>query len=108
WGQEFGDLLYAVEGGSAVHDDMVFTFSGVGKLFFACTLAELERTAPGVFDDRLYIREHHRLNAYTGSLLHLSGSMRVTVDDAMHLVIGSGDGAATMALLEYFTARGID
>lgn len=108
WGQEFGDLLYAVEGGRAVHDDMVFTFSGVGKLFFACTLAELESITPGVFDDRLDIREHHRLNAYTGSLLHLSGSMRVTVDDAMHLMIGSGDGAATMALLEYFTARGID
>lgn len=33
WGQEFGDLLYAVEGGRAAHDDMIFTFSGVGKLF---------------------------------------------------------------------------
>lgn len=108
WGQEFGELLYAVEGGRAVLDDMVFTFSGVGKLFFACTLAELEHTNPGLFDHSIDITDHHRSHAYTGSLRHLHGSLRVTVDDAMHLMIGSGDGAATMALLEHFTALGID
>ena len=108
WGQELGELLYAVEGGRAVHEDMVFTFSGIGKLFFACTLAELEDTTPGLFEASIDITDHHRSHAYTGSLRHLNGSVRVTVDDAMHLVIGSGDGAATMALLEHFKALGVD
>lgn len=108
WGQEFGELLYAVEEGRAVNDDLVFTFSGVGKLFFACTLAALEQAEPDLFSQTVNVTAQHRAQANTGSLRHLTDAVRLSVDDAAGLMIGSGDGAATLALLEHFTARGVD
>src|SRR5699024_5195927 len=66
WGQEFGELLYAVEEGRAVNDDLVFTFSGVGKLFFACTLAALEQTEPDLFSQTVNVTAQHRAQANIG------------------------------------------
>ncbi|GAB2852633.1 hypothetical protein GCM10027092_16650 [Yaniella soli] len=108
WEQEFGELLYSVEGGRAVNDDIVFTFSGVGKLFFACTLAELEKNEPGLFDETIEITDEHRAQANTGSLRHLTGALQVSVDDALRLMIASGDGSVTLALLGYLHNRGVD
>lgn len=108
WGQEFGELLYAVEGGRAVNEHMVFPFAGVGKLLFACTLAAMEDTEPELFDHTLEITLQHRALARTGPLRHLSGPVQLSVDDAVSLIIGSGDGAATTALIEHLTSRGID
>lgn len=108
WGQEFGELLYAVEGGRAVNDDMVFPFSGIGKLFFACTLAALENTEPDLFSQTIEITAQHRAQADTGTLRHLTDAVRLSVDDAASLMVGSGDGAATLALLEHLTGRDID
>lgn len=108
WEQEFGELLYAVEGGRVVNDDLVFAFSGIGKLFFACTVAALEQTVPGLFDQTLEINAEHRALSRTGSLRHLTGPLQVSVHDAVGLVIGSGDGAAAMAVLDYLQSRGVD
>lgn len=108
WGQEFGELIFAVEGGRAVLDDMVFTFSGVGKLLFACTLAAQENTDPEFFDHTVEITAQHRAFADTGPIQHLSGPLQLSVADAVNLMISSGDGAATLALLDHCASRGID
>lgn len=108
WDQEFGELIVAVEGGRAVNDHMVFPFSGVGKLVFACTLVALEDVEPDIFAATIEITAQHRALANTGSLRHLTGPVQLTVDDAASLMLGSGDGAATAALIEHLTSLGID
>ncbi|MDR7345927.1 serine hydrolase [Enteractinococcus fodinae] len=108
WEQELGELLFAVEGGRAVNADVEFTFSGIGKIFFAQAVVEAAGTNPELLQRVIPIRAQHREHAETGTLRHLPGELKLTVDDAMRLVTGSGDGAAVQALFEYFEAEGID
>lgn len=108
WEQELGELLFAVEGGRAVNADVEFTFSGIGKLFFAHALAGAAADYPDLLQRVIPIRAKHREHAETGTLRHLGGELRLTVDDAMRLVIGSGDGAAVRALLDQLESEGID
>lgn len=108
WEQEFGELLYAVENGRAVNQDISFTLSGVGKLFLACTVNDLEARQPGLLHQTLPITDKHRALADTGSLRHLTGELQVNVEDALRLILGSGDGAATLALLDHLATSGID
>lgn len=108
WEQEFGELLYTAENTRSVNADMPFTFSGVGKVFFAVTVADLAQHQPELLDGTLEITAHHRACADTGTLQHLTGPLTLSVVDAMQLMIGSGDGAATLALLEYFQGLEID
>ena len=106
--QELGELLFAVEDGRAVNADVEFTFSGIGKLFFAQTLAELAAEDPGFFQTPVELRLEHREQAEIGTLRHLTGELKLTVDDAMRLVMGSGDGTAVRALLDHLESAGID
>lgn len=108
WEQELGELLFAVEHGRAVNADVEFTFSGIGKFFFAHALAEVATEYPELLQRVIPIRAQHRKYAETGTLRHLCGELRLTVDDTMRLVIGSGDGAAVRALLDYLDTEGID
>lgn len=105
---DLADVLYAMDGDQTDQVNTVFDFAGVGKLIFACTLAGMEACDPELFDRTLVITEQHRTQADTGTLRHLTGSVRLTVDDAIRLMIGSGDAAAALALLEYFETRGVD
>ena len=108
WEQEYGELLCAVEGGRAINEHMVFPFSGVGKLFFAHTLVALEDEHPGLFDNKIEITSHHRAMADSGPLRFLTGTIQLTVDDAVALMLQTGDGAATMGLLGFVEASGIN
>ena len=108
WEQEFGELLYTAENSRAVNADMAFTFSGVGKVFFAVILAELAAEHHDLLDGALDITLEHRQRAETGTLRHLTGPLRLSVNDAIQLIIGSGDGAAALAVLEYLHGRKID
>ena len=108
WEQECGELLCDVEDGRAVNESMVFTFSGIGKLFLAYTLNELGHQRPELLREMLQITAQHRALADTGTLRHLTGDVQVSLDDAVRLMIGSGDGAATRAILDHLEAAGID
>lgn len=108
WEQEFGELLYACENGRAVNADMAFPFAGIGKVFLAVTVAELAQRAPGLLDERVEITTDHRTRADSGTLRNLTGALVLRVDDAVRLITGSGDGAATLALLDHLTAADID
>ena len=108
WEQELGELLIAVDDGRAVNADVEFTFSGIGKLFFANTLAGLEAERPGLLRQTVHITAKHREKAETGTLRHLSGALQLSVDDAVRLMITSGDGAATLALLDHLNSLRID
>lgn len=108
WEQEFGELLYSCENGRAVNADMVFPFAGIGKVFLAVTLADLAQRTPELLEQRLEITTRHRAHADSGTLRNLTGALVVRVDDAMRLIMGSGDGAATLALLDHLAAADID
>jgi len=108
WEQEYGELLCAVEGGRAINEHMVFPFSGVGKLFFAYTLVAIEQEHPGLFDNPLQITSQHRALAGSGPLRYLTGITKLTVDDAVAQMIQTGDGAATMALLDFLEKSDIN
>ncbi len=108
WEQECGELLCEVDDGRAVNEHMVCTFSGIGKLFLAYTLDKLAQRRPELLTETLQITAEHRALADTGSLRHLTGELRLSLDDAVRLILGSGDGAAVLAVLEHLTAQGID
>lgn len=82
--------------------------AGTGKLFLALTVARLAAREPGLAPTPLTIRDEHRAAARTGTLRRMSGDLDLTVDDAMALVVGTGDGACVAALLEHLARRGID
>lgn len=108
WEQEFGELIYAVENGRTVNQGIAFTFSGIGKLLLAYTLNNIETQEPGLLEQTLAISDEHRARADTGSLRHLTGDLQVTVEDALRLILSSGDAAATLALLEHLDANDVD
>lgn len=108
WEQEYGELLCAVEGGRAINEHMVFPFSGVGKLFFAYTLVALEDNYPGLFDKIIEVTAQHRAQADSGPLRYLTGTIQLTVNDAVAQMIQTGDGAAAMALLDFLKTSHIN
>lgn len=108
WEQELGELIYAVDGGRSVNADVKFPFAGIGKLFFAATVAALETEKPGLLQAMVEITPEHRQKAALGSLRHLTGALQLSINDAVRLMITTSDGAVTLALLDYFEAHGID
>lgn len=82
--------------------------AGTGKLFLALTVARLAARDPELLATPLTVRAGHRAVARTGTLRQMSGELELTVDDAMALVIGTGDGACAAALLEHLARRGVD
>lgn len=108
WEQELGELLFAIEQGRAVNADIPFPFSGIGKLFFAYALAQLEAQQPGFLKHPLQISAQHRQKAEVGTLRHLTGAIELSVEDAIRLMTTSGDGVAVRALLDHVKAMGVD
>src|SRR5690625_1340362 len=108
WEQELGELLFAIDNGRVVNGDVTFTFSGIGKLFFAHTLAKLEAERPGVLNQPLQITTKHRQRAEIGTLRHLNDALQLTVEDAIRLMTTSGDGVAVSALLDHLNTLDVD
>ncbi|MCY1159527.1 MAG: hypothetical protein MOP51_2552, partial [Citricoccus sp.] len=82
--------------------------AGTGKLFLAVAVARLAERDPGVLAAPVTIRGEHRAAARSGTLRRMGGELRLTVDDAIALVVGTGDAACVAALLELLEARGAD
>jgi Beta-lactamase enzyme family len=98
------------EGPAAVeHEaDSPHPLAGTGKLFLAVAVARLAERDPGLLASPLTIRGEHRAAARSGTLRRMSGELQLTVDDATALIVGTGDGACAVALLELLEARGVD
>lgn len=98
------------EGPAAVeHEaDSPHPLAGTGKLFLAVAVARLAERDPGLLASPLTIRGEHRAAARAGTLRRMSGELQLTLDDAMALIVGTGDGACTVAVLELLEARGVD
>jgi hypothetical protein len=84
------------------------SLAGTGKLFLAVAVARLAGRDPGLLPSPLTIRSRHRTAARTGTLRRMSGELQLTVDDAMALIVGTGDGACVVAVLELLESRGED
>jgi hypothetical protein len=82
--------------------------AGTGKLFLAVTVARLAGRDPGLLATLLTIRDGHREAARSGTFRRMTGDLRLTADDAMALVVGTGDGACAVAVLELLAVRGIN
>jgi hypothetical protein len=82
--------------------------AGTGKLFLAVAVARLAALEPGVLAESLTIRGEHRAAARSGTIRRMTGELGLTVDDAMALIVGTGDGACTVALLEFLADRGVE
>ena len=88
--------------------------AGVGKLFAALALAELETADPGVLDARVTITAEHRRAAAVGPLrIHNghgthAGDLTLNLHDALGLIISTADAAASLALRTTLEERGLD
>jgi hypothetical protein len=98
------------EGPAAVEReaDAPHPLAGTGKLFLAVAVARLAAQDPGLLSTSLTIRDEHRSAARAGTLRRMTGELQLTVDDAMALIVGTGDGACVTALLGLLEARGAD
>jgi hypothetical protein len=95
--------------GAAAHEaDAPHPLAGTGKLFLAVVVARLAEQDPGLLSTPLTIRGEHRAAARSGTLRHMTGDLRLTADDAMALIVGTGDGACTVALLGLLEEEGLD
>jgi hypothetical protein len=105
-------LRFAVrfpDGREVSHDAGVrHPLAGAGKLVLAVVVARLAEDRPGLLRDGLTLTAAHRSVARTGTLRTLSGDLRLTLDDALALVVGTGDGTCAAAVLEHLATRGID
>lgn len=108
WEQELGELLFAVDDGRTVNADVEFTFSGIGKLFFAHTLVRLADEHPGLLTATIPVTAEHRAHAETGTLRHLTGALHLRIEDAIRLMITTGDAAAVLAILDHLNQLDID
>ena len=82
--------------------------SGTGKLVLACAVARLAGRDADLLGQRLALTDRHRAGARTGTLRLMSGELRLTVDDAMALAVGTGEAMGVLAVLELLQDRGID
>ncbi|REE04180.1 serine hydrolase [Citricoccus muralis] len=81
--------------------------AGTGKLWLACVVDAVAGRDPGLPGTTLTVTDRHRHAARTGTLRLMSGDLRLSVEDAMGLILGTGDGACVLALLELLAARGV-
>ncbi|MDI3331610.1 MAG: serine hydrolase [Micrococcus sp.] len=107
-GGDPGEVLDAAPDG--VHHDAgsPHPLAGTGKLFLAVAVARLADRDPGLLARPLTVRGEHRAAARSGTLRRMTGDLQLTVDDAMALIVGTGDGACTVALLELLATRDED
>lgn len=112
WQQSFPELSYAVHsdrGGQFAHSDgHVHPFAGTGKVLFGLTVAELVEAHPEIRHMQVTVRSRHREGARTGTLRLLTGELSVGLEDAVNLVLSTGDAAAALALLEALENQGVD
>src|SRR5699024_7398558 len=112
WDKELPDLAFSVENGrgeKAQHRAKEsHPFAGAGKLLLAFTVAKFGVEIPTLLSEYIPVHRSHRRAARTGSLRWLSGDLRLSVDDALNLVLSSGDGACALALLEFLERQNVD
>lgn len=112
WDQALPDLAFSAEtesgGGAQRRAEESHPFSGAGKLLLAVTMAEFGARIPNLLSEYIPVRRSHRNAARTGSLRWLSGDLRLSIDDALNLVLSSGDGASALALLEFLERQEVD
>lgn len=82
--------------------------AGIGKLLFGLTLAHLDERDEGFLARPLSVTADHRAGAQTGTLRLMSGELQLSVEDALNLVLSTGDGACVLALLDFAAAEGVD
>ena len=82
--------------------------SGTGKLVLACAVARLAGRDAELLGQRLTLTDRHRAGARAGTLRLMSGELSLTVEDAMALIIGTGEAMGVLAVLELLDDRGID
>ncbi|TDS84294.1 serine hydrolase [Nesterenkonia aurantiaca] len=81
---------------------------GIGKLLLGLTLAHLGQSHEGFLERSLTVSRDHRAGARTGTLRLMSGELQLSVEDAVNLVLSTGDGACVLALLDFAAAEGVD
>ncbi|MGM7669906.1 serine hydrolase [Microbacterium sp. A93] len=82
--------------------------AGIGKLVLACAVARLAAGNPDLLGERLTLTGVRRVDARSGTLRLMSGELTVTVDDAMALIVGTGDARCVLALLDHLRDRAYD
>ncbi|GAA1128900.1 serine hydrolase [Citricoccus alkalitolerans] len=82
--------------------------AGTGTLVFAAAVARWAESDPGLLGERLTLTADHRRASRTGTLRRMDSELRLTVDDALSLIVGTGDGACLQAVLEFLAGRGVD
>ena len=107
-----------VVGGDALEHRRTHPLAGAGKLFAAVALAELGAADAGSAAMPVTITAAHRRAAAVGPLRIPAGSGRRTsgapeeltlsLHDALALIIGTSDVAASLALREAVESRGLD
>ncbi|VXC12306.1 serine hydrolase [Citricoccus sp. K5] len=82
--------------------------AGTGMLVLAAAVARLAESDPGLLGERLTLTADHRRASRTGTLRRMDSELQLTVDDALSLLVGTGDGACLQAVLEFLAGRGVD
>lgn len=82
--------------------------AGTGKLVLACAVARLATRDPGLLRERLTLTGAHRAAARSGTLRLMGGELSLTVDDALALIVGTGDARCVLALLDHLRDRAYD
>ena len=88
--------------------DETYDLAGTGKLLLGLTLAELGPRDVGFLARPLTVDAEHRARARTGTLRLMSGELQLSVEDAVSLVLSTGDGACALALLDFTASEGLD
>lgn len=79
--------------------------AGTGKLVLACAVARLAAEDPGLLGERITLAGAARESARTGPLRLMRGEPTLTVDDAMSLIVGTGDARCVLAVLDHLQGR---
>lgn len=82
--------------------------AGAGALWLACAVDRLAGRHPDLLREPLAVSAEHRSAARTGTTRLMSGPVGLIVQDALGLVLGAGDGACVLAILELLEVRGLD
>lgn len=93
---------------AASHADEPHDLAGTGKLLLGLSLAQLGEGDEGLLEREITVTAEHRTGARTGTLRLMTGELTLSVDDAMNLVLSTGDGACALALSDFAAAEGVD
>lgn len=93
---------------AASHADEPHDLAGTGKLLLGLTLAHLGEGDEGLLERPITVTAEHRAGARTGTLRLMTGELTLSVDDAVNLVLSTGDGACVLALSDFAAAEGVD